>query len=72
MCRLSSQILNNWGWLENQADVFLGLKLYLLTYFNIKHLKKHHKNFKKHHKNFKKPISQLKTPIKWYKNTKLN
>jgi hypothetical protein len=53
MRRLSSQILNNWGWLENQLDVFFGLKLYLLTYFNIKH-----------HKNLKKPISQLKTPIK--------
>jgi len=57
MRRLSSQILNNWGWLENQVDVFLGLKLYLLTYFDIK-------TPKKHHKNLKKLISQLKTPIK--------
>jgi hypothetical protein len=37
----------------------------LLTYFDIK-------TPKKHHRNIKKQISQLKTPINWSKNTKSN
>lgn len=30
---------NYFGWLKNHMEVFLSLKFYLLTYFDIKHLR---------------------------------